>query len=109
MITVKSIVDKQFNGSVNKSIVDKINKKEIRLNSNAISRTSFVNLIVDSFYVEKIFVPTPESTEADTQIVTLYDTKEDYRKWLTVLGIEIELKNIIDKNTFDGSKRFREI
>ncbi len=109
LITVKSIVDKQFNGSVNKSIVDKINKKEIRLNSNAISRTSFVNLIVDSFYVEKIFVPTPESTEADTQIVTLYDTKEDYRKWLTVLGIEIELKNIIDKNTFILDKAKYEI
>lgn len=83
---------------VENSELNEINTKKIGTGS-IISKTSFINTIVDCFYIEKIDLDQETKDYSDSAIVTLYDTGIETRKILEKLGIDYTKGKIIDDFT----------
>lgn len=87
-----------FNGRITHSQIDSVNKKLIPIPKVQMSRTNFVNAIVDCYYVQKFGVLTENISFKESAIITLYDTGTDTRQLLERLGISV-LENRILNNT----------
>ena len=76
----------------------KINLKKIKIGS-AISKTSFIGCIVDSYYIERIDIDAERKTYEEPTIVTLYDTGKTAKEILQNLNIDYRRGKIIDDYT----------
>ena len=80
------VVNSMFNGSINGEQIEKINKNIIDLPSG-ISKTRFVGIIVDCYYVEKFTIDTTFDNITNDQIITIYDTGMDVVELMHKIGI----------------------
>lgn len=86
--------------TINNSILDKIYKKEIVLDSSLIPKTTLINCLVDAYYVEHIDIVRSIEGENNNVVITLYNTGISSRNILSKLGIIYNGPRSIDENTF---------
>lgn len=92
------IVDEAFGGRIDRNTIEHINKMKYKFNA-PISRTTFINVIVDSCYVERFAVDSYTDEAEDQAIITVYKTKLSATEILHLIGVEVVGTKIIDENT----------
>lgn len=98
--TVKKILSDNFQGKINKVILD--NKDCILKNIKdykEISVSLFKQVIADVSYIDHFQIETPSNKDLIKNIVTIYDVKKDTVKLFQELGIDILKTRILENNT----------
>ncbi len=91
------IFENSYNSSLSHNQIADINKN--KLFAEKITKKRFVQLLVDSYYIEKFFLEREEEKFTNDAIITIYDTNTDTRELLKKMGIEVFSRGIIDKTT----------
>ncbi len=94
-----SILDDHFKGSATHGAIDAIDDAKINFDRYTISKTTFLNFVVDSHYIESFSTPDNSANAANNQIITIYQTDQDAEKILKKVGINITPDKIINDNT----------
>ena len=99
--TVKSIIDTDYNGVIDYSIIDEMNKDKNYMHKDLMSVSTFLNLVIDCFYVKYFDVDEDVSSLDEEAIITIYKTKYKTREILKNIGIDISDSKIIDETTIN--------
>lgn len=92
------IVENTFNGIISAETSKKINEKTIDFKPAEISKSTFLEIIVDCHYVEKFFI-SQEYTDFKTDtIITIYKT-DNTKNVLEKVGINVLPNRIYDETT----------
>lgn len=98
---VKNIINTEYNGAINYFVIDEINKTKNYRHKEEMVVTTFLNLIVDCFYVKYFDVDEDVSSLDEEAIITIYKTKYKTRELLKNIGIDISDSKIIDETTIN--------
>lgn len=93
------ILAKEFDGIITYDDIEKLNKKKILLKSEEIARTTFVNVIVDAFYIRKFDILVDTEELKDESIITIYKTDTNVAKIMEKIGIQLHFSRIMDETT----------
>lgn len=98
------IVSDNFGKFITHTHIEEINNKNFEYlfddySKNKISRTRFVNVIVDAYYLEKFDVEREASELEENAIITLYDTGTKTSEIMRQLGINFLDVRSIDETT----------
>lgn len=94
------IINTSYNGSINSADIDTINKLTVdKWKHSEIKKSVFVNLLVDCFFINDIFIPIPDKHNTGSNIVTIYNTGFSVLDKMNELGIILEQKNILNDYT----------
>ena len=96
---VLEIVKNKYAGEITSANVASINKKKTAFHSGKIAKTSFVNYVVDSFYVQRFDIATSDVDESINSIITLYKTDVPTYDLLRTVGIDVINAKMIDDTT----------
>ena len=100
LITVKEIVDSDYNGKITHKDIDDINNHHKQYKHSArLAKTNFINVVVDTFYVQKFSVDFAEADENEEAIITLYRTDVKTEDLFRAIGIDYLNAKQIDENT----------
>lgn len=91
-----------FNGEIKSEDIkfENFNKRKINFNKDyKISKISFLQFVVDSYFIEKFDVIQESSEFSNNSIITIFDTKSDTKNLMQKIGIKIMPNKIIDKTT----------
>ncbi|MFM9414506.1 S8 family peptidase [Peptococcus simiae] len=64
-----------------------------------ISRSSFTQIVVDAYYLERLFIDNSSPDLANSAIITLYETGVTTEKIMKQLGLDVSRARIIDGTT----------
>lgn len=95
---VKTILLNKFPNGISDTDFENIDKI-IDFKNSQISKTKFLQLIVDINNVEKFNVEENVKEVQDETIVSIYETEKNITDLLNALEIEIEQRNILSNNT----------
>lgn len=87
-------------GWIDKKMLSRINKGEIVIPTDKISKTVFSRVIVDAHYVNRFDVDQSASEIDQAALVSLYDVGESPQSLLKRLGIDISNTKFLEKDTF---------
>ena len=96
---VKGIVDTDYNGCITTEDIEKLGKVKKYAHAEKITKTNFVNAIVDCFFVEKFDVDEAKETITEESIITIYKTDVETRELLSRFGIDVSESKIIGGTT----------
>lgn len=97
---VIDIISKNFGNKISYADIDNINKKEYEnLFDKNISRSRFVNIVVDAYYLERFGIESDTSNLVDNAIITIYDTGTKTSDIMDQLGIDFLEVRSIDETT----------
>ena len=83
------VMQKDFFQGITDEDVRKIGKNEKKFSKCAVAKTTFLQMIVDSFYIEEFIVPKPDIQDIpETAIVTVYRTDRSVSDLFRELGIK---------------------
>ena len=100
LITVKEIVDSDYNGKITHEDIADINNRHKQYKHSArLAKTNFINVVVDAFYVQKFSVDFAEADENEEAIITLYRTDIKTEDVFRAIGIDYLNAKQIDENT----------
>ncbi|QIN43218.1 S8 family peptidase [Mycoplasma capricolum subsp. capripneumoniae] len=107
------IVKNHFSNGVSYEIIEKINSnkynKLFEHTKNSISKTKFVSIIVDAYYVKSLQIDNYTKKVFNNSIITIYDTKTELKDIFEWLNIDIYKINKIDETTFWATPEIYEI
>lgn len=83
----KKILDNEFRGCISHDQIVKIKSKNIKFKDYGVSESTFLNIVVDSYYVDGFDVPKNSANATGEQLVTIYETNKSAEEILKVLGI----------------------
>lgn len=92
-------LNKDFNGTMTKDKNDFINTKGCKYEPNGISKTSFIKIIVDAYYIEKFDTFVSDDQASGNVIITLFKTDNKATDLLKKVGIDIKNTSVLDDNT----------
>lgn len=95
---VKNILLKKFPNGISDTDFENIDKT-IDFKNSQISKTKFLQLIVDVNNVEKFNVEENVKEIQDETIVSIYETEKNITDLLNLLEIKVEQRNILSNNT----------
>lgn len=95
-----AVLKREFNGKITyfKKYEEITRIDQINFKKYYITKTSFINIIVDSCYVEKFEVPESNCNVKNQSIVSLYDLG-DLPSILRKIGIRVTPDQLLNKNT----------
>lgn len=93
------ILSDEFDGIIDHTDIVKLNKKEITLKSESLARNSFVNVIVDAFYVNKFDILVDHEEFTDESIITIYSTDIKATTLMEKIGIHLDYTRVMDNTT----------
>lgn len=96
---VLEILLSEFGGTVTQEDLLAVKTNKVKLKDRGISKTNFMKVIVDAFYVEKFDLYVDSFTKEEQSIVTLFRTERPTVSLLSQLGIHISYDKIIDDST----------
>ena len=94
---VNQIAKQKYNSKITYDCLEKI--RETNWKFENISKTVFVNYIVDAYWVEKFDIDRFSDEIKGNSIVTVYKTVSDTKALLKKFGIEIDRAKMIDDTT----------
>lgn len=80
------LLDAKFGGKINHDDIENIDEKNIRFEDYSISKSVFLGIVVDSYYIESFSTPKNSSNASGQQIITIYKT-DDTSAILQSIGI----------------------
>lgn len=83
------ILDAEFGGTISHDDIEAIDSRKIDFNTYKISKSVFLSMIVDSYYIESFDYPKYSANATNQQIVTVYKTDKDTSAILKNIGITI--------------------
>lgn len=97
---VINIISNNFGNKISYYYIEKINHREYeKLFTGDISRTRFVNIVVDAYYLESFGIERDTSRLVDNAIITIYDTGTRTSDIMNQLGINFLEVRSIDETT----------
>ncbi|MEA4820801.1 MAG: S8 family peptidase [Erysipelotrichales bacterium] len=93
------ILKSNFDGEINHTIIEKINKGQIKYPSAKLAKTKFLKIIVDSYFVDGFDFPSDEIDLINDAIITIYKTDVRTKQLLEKIGIDILQDRIMDETT----------
>jgi hypothetical protein len=100
--------DDRFDGQITYDQIDKLDDSII-YDDYGLSKSSFLNIIVDSYHIENFRIPQRTVDTSQNSIVTIYDTGLDIFELMQKLEIEILPGNLVHTSTLLLSKNEIEI
>lgn len=88
LVSCKKVLNDEFGGVIAHDDITKIKTKDIKFKKYGISETTFLNLIVDSYYVSSFDLPNNSAKAAGEQLITVYKTGKDAADILKEIGID---------------------
>ncbi|MGL6064764.1 MAG: S8 family peptidase [Fusobacteriaceae bacterium] len=92
-------LENNFNGIMTTKINESINSKTFKYQNYKMAKIKFLQIIVDSHYIEKFDVMTDIDEESENSIVTIFKTDNKTLELLKKLGIYLSHTSIIDETT----------
>ena len=92
------LLDAIFNGTIKHDQIDSIKNKGIKFEDYSLSESVFLNIVVDSYYIESFSVPNREANADNNQIITIYKTDDDVLSILQSIGITINPGKMLGNN-----------
>lgn len=83
----KKILTDKFGGNISHDEIAKIKNRNIKFKDYGISESAFLNIIVDSYYVDSFDIPKNSANATGEQLVTIYETDKPAEEVLKDLGI----------------------
>lgn len=100
LVAAKEIVEADYHGKITHEDIEDLNTGHKRYShSKRLAKTSFVNVVVDAFYVRKFTVDIAEIDDKEDAIVTLYRTDVKTEDLFRSIGIDYLNVKQIDENT----------
>ncbi|MEF3318497.1 S8 family peptidase [Peptoniphilus grossensis] len=97
---VIKIISNNFGDKISHYDIEKINHKEYeKLFIKGVSRTRFVNIVVDAYYLESFGIEQDTSHLIENSIITIYDTGTKTSDIMNQLGINFLEVRSIDETT----------
>ena len=96
---VKKIIKSDFHGCITAEDTEKLGKELPYTHADELAKSNFLDIVVDSYFVEKFDVDMIDENVTENTIVTIYKTDIDTRKLLSKFGIDILEGRIIDGTT----------
>lgn len=93
------ILNEQFNGIMTTEINKKINLKKNSFKSTELAKTTFLQVIVDCYFVEKFDIYIDSYEFNDNAIITIFKTGNNTMDLLDKIGINLSHTSIIDETT----------
>lgn len=93
------VLNTDFKGEITYEDIEKLNKKKKIYNNSLVSKTKFLNVIVDSHYIEKFSIMKEVESIKENSIITIYKTNSDTIKLMEKLGISLISARLIDETT----------
>ncbi len=93
------VVKKMFGERISHSDIERINNHQIRFSHPSLSKTTFVKLITDCYYVERFAIDSDVGTVSDRTIVSIYKTDVSTTELLHSIGIDMVAGKFIDDTT----------
>lgn len=94
------ILKTEFDAQINDDVFNKPSTfTSIRFENYNIPKTTFQNVIVDSYYVEKFDVEHTDMIVKENSIITVYETDVDTQELLGRIGINILNSRVLNKTT----------
>lgn len=93
------VLTSDFNGVITSKDVEGINKKTKKYNDAILPRTTFVDVIVDAYYVEKFGVEIEAKEINENAIITIYQTGVNTADLMNRLNIDFLSVRSIDDTT----------
>lgn len=90
---------KEFGKEITYKNIEDINSKKYEKLFKKISRSRFVNMLVDVYHVEKFGVEKIEESLDREGIITIYDTGKEISEVMKQLEIDFEKEKALDKTT----------
>lgn len=91
------VLEDNFNNKFDNNDEDMI--KEIEFSKYGISKSTFMEVMVDCSIVKRLTYPKYEKTIDESQAITLYEVGEDTKSILSNLGIKWKEFSVLDQNT----------
>ena len=88
-----------FEGVISYTDIEKMNQKIIPYDYSGLTKTKFLYIIIDAYYVEKFDISVPEHNKKENSIITIYQTDVPTVVLMDRLGIKIPPTRIIDRTT----------
>lgn len=95
---VFDIISSDYDGKINYQDIKNI-QNGIYLYKEKINQSTFINLIIDAYFVYKFSIDKNEDTITERSIVTIYQTDVDTNTLLSKLGIDMINAKKIDETT----------
>lgn len=93
------ILEGTYNGIITADNIQKLNKNLQEFSSPYLSKTIFVKIIVDAYYVEKFRIPSIDKKFSEDSIITIYKTDIGTRELMDRIGVSLLPGRIIDETT----------
>lgn len=94
------VLSSEFKGQVDDDLFNEAETfNNIKFGEYNIPKTTFQQVIVDSYYVEKFDVEQSDIDVNQSSIITVYETDVDTQKLLAKIGIDISNLRILNKTT----------
>lgn len=93
------IVAEEFNGCITSNDIVQLNAKKVFLKSEEVARTTFANVIVDAYYVDKFDVLVETEDIKDESIITIYKTDMKATKIMEKIGVNLHFTRVMDDTT----------
>lgn len=83
------LLDIIFSGTINHGQIERIKNKNIRFEDYRLSESVFLNIVVDSYYIESFGIPNRSVSANSNQIITIYKTDDNVSSILHSIGITL--------------------
>lgn len=94
------IISMYFSNNISFDDIDEINNNKYnKIFDNSLSKSRFVNIVVDSYYIDKFGVDCDNKDMTSNAIVTIYDTGTKTTEIMLQLGIDFLNIRSIDETT----------
>lgn len=93
------ILDSDFGGKITTEIVNEINSKKRIYDNELLSKTTFLQTIVDVSSIDRFDIPQNEFDSYNTSIISIFETELKTTDLLKKIGLDIPVSRIIDNAT----------
>lgn len=93
------ILDSDFGGKITTKIVNEINSKKRIYDNELLSKTTFLQTIVDVSSIDRFDIPQNEFDSYNTSIISIFETELKTTDLLKKIGLDIPVSRIIDNAT----------
>lgn len=93
------LLDDKFGGSIDDANLGNIGTLEIKFDDYGLTRSTFCNMIVDSYYIDTFDIPDNRENTEGQSIITIYKTDADAAVVMKKLGIIVPAERMVNDTT----------
>lgn len=94
-----SIIEKEYKGCITAEDTENLGKMRPYTYESLMKKTVFIEIVLDSFFVEKFSIDRPSDNVTQNKLVTIYKTDVDTIELLEKFGVSVANDKVIDGTT----------